>query len=283
MVGAEKEVRSACTWRIEMRRFIAATPSWPPPPLWSSISASSLMPSTPPLALISSTACSMPWLIVWPIELACPVMARIAPMAKTGGSLGGSAARLSPKASKASAASAATSVLMICLPRVGPSLPARLAAPRRGSQTARDRLASEVEQRGEGDDRVPGREAEPVLDIRLLLGDIGGKRGIVRELAAGSEVDARLALIENAQVEAELEPARRAARVADAEIGRDAVVFERAGQSADLGGREGVAIDGHIRPGRRADIGAVAVDARARSQMKAAGEGIEIEHGPARA
>src|SRR5713226_7752801 len=135
MVGAENEVSSACTWWIETRRFIAATPSCPPPPLWSSISASSLMPSTPPLALISSTACFMPWLITWPTKLACPVIARMAPILNTDGSLGASAARPSA-ASMASAASAATSVFMRFLPVEPSVLPARLAAPLRPSQTA---------------------------------------------------------------------------------------------------------------------------------------------------
>ena len=65
-VGAENEVITILTSLIVISRFIAETASCALPDLWSSITASSGMPFTPPLALISSTACLMPWLITVP-------------------------------------------------------------------------------------------------------------------------------------------------------------------------------------------------------------------------
>ena len=79
-VGGENEVSTACTPFRLISRFIAATPSLATPDLWSSITASSLMPSTPPLALISSTACCTAWLITLPYQSALPLIARMAPI-----------------------------------------------------------------------------------------------------------------------------------------------------------------------------------------------------------
>ena len=65
-VGAVNEVITSFTPWIVISRFIAETASCAFPERWSSMTASSGMPLTPPLALISSTACLMPWLMTVP-------------------------------------------------------------------------------------------------------------------------------------------------------------------------------------------------------------------------